>query len=209
MCRFVAPLLLLATIPGFAQVTYDATNYPVADITSTQVADFNRDGRPDIAFSASDGIHLKRNTGGGVFGGDLVSPGADGNLLAADVNGDGWPDLIDMEPSGSFTALLNHRDGTFTRGPRATLASEGRGMVAGDLNLDGKVDLIENQGQKLRVFKGTGVGSFTSGVTLSTANLIRDFELTDINGDGKLDLLVAEGNKLVIWPGLGDGTFGS
>lgn len=73
-----------------------------------------------------------------------VTGGADDNtwtVLAADVDNDGWTDLVainDPEPSRLF---LNDGDGTFTEAAGAVAAATGQAAAVGDVDDDGWPDL--------------------------------------------------------------------
>ena len=72
-------------------------------------------------------------------------------------------------------------------------------VVAGDVNGDGHLDLVTDNGQ---VLLGNGDGTFRNG---PTADLGGAF-VGDFNGDGELDL-VSPGDPVSILLGNGDGTF--
>ncbi len=82
-------------------------NYPVT--TGVVIADFNRDGIPDVAYSwpccensgSPGAVIVKLGTGGGNLGPDVVYGfGANdlSELAAADINGDGWLDVMARDP---------------------------------------------------------------------------------------------------------------
>src|SRR5205823_3151369 len=127
-------------------------------------ADFDLDGKPDIATMNSSGVTLLRNlgTGPGVdisrFGEPVVinvSAGADVNAFAVgDVDGDGKPDLVVLRgypsPSSSISVFRN-----LTAGPGMTTnsfaatgeipgpyVSNGGAIGIEDMNGDGKADLV-------------------------------------------------------------------
>jgi len=212
--RHLLTLLLTATsLPLTAQITYKVTPFDEGG-RNVVSADFNRDGRPDLAYPNT-GISVKLNTGDGSFGNTLSTPAADDNdsafLLALDVNGDQWPDLLRLSETADI--FLSNHDGTFTQGQSLNFPSYASSARAGDLNGDGKVDVVLFNKTRLQVFLGDGAGGFVPGQVLTfaetpAASYAPPFELADINGDGKLDLVFVEPAKLVIWPGTGTGHFG-
>lgn len=64
----------------------------------------------------------------------------------ADVNGDGWPDLILAREWDSILLLLNDGHGKFVRAPASwgldRLTSRWNGIVVGDLDGDGRLDIV-------------------------------------------------------------------
>ena len=128
-------------------------------------------------------------------------------MTAADLNGDGKPDLIVANYNGEFgntvSVLLN------TTAPGATTPSfasqqtftVGSGpyfVTTADVNGDGKPDLIvANAGSyTLSVLlnttaPGATTPSFATQQTFSTGEFPDSVAVADINGDGKPDLIVA------------------
>jgi hypothetical protein len=92
------------------------------EVAGVAVADFNHDGKPDIAEVNGDGtntVDVLLGNGNGTFQAPLVfranSAGSDG-LAVGDFNGDGRPDLVVSNSSGGdVTVLLN--DGTWPAPP--------------------------------------------------------------------------------------------
>ena len=138
-----------------APVAYAAGTTPTAVVT----ADFNRDGRLDLAvsnFNSSDVSILLAN-GDGTFQaarsyGTYYSPYS---LAVGDFNGDGKLDLVasgvDLVAAGlhgrggggaEFIVLLGNGDGSFHQ-DRVTYTdgSASRDVAVGDFNSDGKLDL--------------------------------------------------------------------
>jgi len=143
--------------------------------------------------------------------------------------GNGKPDLA-VANSGTNTVLIlmNNGDGTFTAGNSYSVgyahyssSAVPYGIVAGDFNGDGKLDLaVANYDQTLdtgtiQILLGIGNGTFTAGQTYTSSNIPNISPISiaegDFNGDGKLDLAVANYNNgtVTVLTGNGNGTFPS
>jgi uncharacterized protein (TIGR03437 family) len=182
------------------------------------VGDFNGDGRPDLAFSAWEGLFVLLNTGGGNFGRPIrmESAGFGAVLATGDFNGDGSDDLV-----SSRGLLLSRGDGTFL--PLRPIDA-GDPVAAGDFNRDGKSDLVFrlSRGRGFGVLMGNGDGTFRPGVTLTSATTFPLPPLVaDFNRDGRSDVAVFLDYRasetpvppesppfaLEVFLGQGDGTF--
>jgi hypothetical protein len=154
-------------------------SYPVGPVAMAMVVgDFNRDGRPDIAVAAAGAYQVNNgeitvllNNGSG-FTRSGVPMGAEGpyTVTAADLNGDGVPDLAVQCESGRAAIALGRRNGTFgTPTFLAEKAPAGNystvGFAAADLNGDGHMDLI-GWGGNPGIFLGNGDGTFQPQIPL-------------------------------------------
>ena len=121
---------------------------------SVAVADFNHDGRPDVAVGnySSDTVGVLLGNGDGTFLPAVTydAGGEKGILEAwltsvaiADINGDGKPDLIATNsPSDILGVLLGNGDGTFQTAVRYSAGeSYLSSVVVADVSRDGKPDL--------------------------------------------------------------------
>jgi len=204
------------TFGTFMSVSLAATAYGT---NAGVAADFNGDGNLDLAVAESTftngQVSVELGKGNGTFRKPIVSPLASpifdnqNFMLAADFNGDGMPDLaiLDMQSAG-YEILLGNGDGTF-QSPIDTPVTNLIGIAAGDLNGDGKADLIvvtyDNSGSSFTIYLSNGDGTFAKGATYVDPSYL-GVTLADVNQDGKLDVVDANENVLVFL-GNGDGTF--
>lgn len=142
-------------------------------------------------------------------------------MQLVDLTGDGYLDLFTVEQN-SFTSQGRIRvrtgDGTGTFGvPLTTLFVSAFAARLGDVNGDGKLDLLLGGGSQVTVRLGDGNGDFPAAlpaqVTLANRGSIFEIVTADLNGDGKLDFVVGDGvsgNGTVYYTSswLGDGLGG-
>jgi len=185
------------------------------------LVDLNRDGKVDIALVAQGGgIAVAMGKGDGTFGSFTNFPITGGSeaiqVIAADFNGDGKPDLAatNRGPAPNFqgttvSVLLGNGDGTFGPPTDFSVGTYPMSLVATDLNNDSRLDLaVSNfQAASVSILLGNGDGTFLSSTTVPVLPFPGQIAAADFNGNGKIDLAVADG-RLSILPGLGDGTFG-
>jgi Flp pilus assembly secretin CpaC len=146
------------------------------------VADFNADGKPDIAIVnqttlanpsvAQGNVAVLKGNGDGTFTefpGSPITVGENPVAIASgDLDGNSSADLaIVNKTDNSVTVLLNNGDGTFVAGPNSPLstASSPTGIATADFNQDGHADLAVTGGgtDTFRVFFGVAAGLFTLG----------------------------------------------
>jgi hypothetical protein len=217
----------LATFLGNGSGGFTAADSDVESLDGVgpvAIADFNRDGKLDIANAVTDvdfpGIFVFLGNGNGTFTfgdsfGPLGATAEDEALATGDFNGDGILDLAvtSTGPPGEVTILLGNGDGTFTAAatqPVTTMVFP-QSVTTGDFNGDGILDLAfaDTGSTALTVLLGNGDGTFTQKDGQPDAGQTTSFITTaDFNSDGKLDLvLVDSANAILIYLGNGDGTF--
>jgi hypothetical protein len=211
-------------LPGFlAPLAYDAG----ADPVSVAVADFNGDGKPDLAVAnqgnypyPNSSVSILLGQGGGTFL-PAVSYAAGNNpqsVAVGDFNGDGKQDLAvanvgDYYGNGQgVSILLGQGDGTFQTPVSYAAENNPQSVAVGDFNGDGKQDLaVANAypGNSVSVLLGKGDGTFLPGQTFPAGGNPRYVAVGDFNGDGILDLAVAnyQSANVSVLLGKGDGTF--
>ena len=113
------------------------------------VADFNLDGRPDIAAIPTSGtqspvnVFLGNGAGGFVPFMGSATPNSAVALVTGDFNNDGRPDLAAAGGAspGTVTILLGDGSGRFAARSPVAAGPYPRGLATGDLNGDGNLDL--------------------------------------------------------------------
>jgi Bacterial Ig-like domain (group 3)/FG-GAP-like repeat len=221
---------------GFDSIAYDNSTWVSAD-------DVNGDGKLDVLVanvcstysldecSTGANVGVLLGNGDGTFQ-PVVTYASGGyyafTVIAADVNGDGKPDLLVAngcyvtspdEPcpsSGSVGVLLGNGDGAFQ--PVINYPSGGllSWIAVADVNGDGKPDLLvsnqdggSNGEGSVGVLLNKGDGTFQPVQTYSSGGLQTGFiVVADVNADGKPDLLVSNlSGSVGVLLGNGDGTF--
>lgn len=191
------------------------------NVNNAAIADFNGDGKPDMAISLPDAgqIQVLLGNGDGSFT-PMPTISASGVFVVAagDFNGDGNADVVLVNTGpGTLTILLGNGDGTFTTGATVPVAGSPSAVVAGDFNRDGKIDLavVDGSTDAVTVLLGNGGGNFTQ-VASSPQTGFEPVAIVaaDFNGDGILDLAVTNLNggnpipgSVTVLLGNGDGTF--
>jgi hypothetical protein len=163
------------------------------------IADFNGDGKPDLATESrgSNTVSVLLGTGAGDFipqtTYSVVNPVA---VVAGDFNGDGKPDLAvsRIDGGGKVSILLNNGSGGFTNTQTSyAVGSTPNSIATGDLNGDGKLDLVtgNDSDHTVSVLLGNGRGGFSPQTAYAVEGDPSSVAISDLNGDGKLDLAVA------------------
>ena len=204
------------------------------------VADFNGDGNPDLLASqcptGPGAISVYPGNGDGTFRNSLPCTASinEGDwttrqIVVGDLNGDGKLDVVwgSVRSSIMIYVWLGNGDGTF-QDPSAVNAGTGQGgkpLAIGDLNHDGKPDLVVGTSNGIALLLGNGDGTFQNkypdtATTPGRLLLLQSFDgiylgyprdwissndifISDIDGDGNPDILLDN----TIFRGNGDGTF--
>lgn len=201
----------ITACPSFGS---SSSNYIGSVPTAVVTADFNRDGKPDVAMATTaNQIAVMLGSGAGGFQSSVYySVGsAPVSITTADFNGDGKPDLaVANAVSNNVSILLGNGDGTFQSSVAYSAGSNPFSVTVADFNGDGKADLaVANNGtNNVSILLGQGDGTFAAAVNYAAGSGPFWVSAGDLNGDGKIDLAVADynSNKLAVLLGNGDGS---
>jgi hypothetical protein len=120
---------------------------------------------------------------------------AEPGMVTGDFNGDGLPDTayVSYVSTPTVTVLINQGQGN----PPTSIATIGLSctpqvqLQSGDMNKDGKLDLIVTCSQGyVVVLLGNGDGTFQTPTYYAVANVNAIATPVDLNGDGYLDVVV-------------------
>jgi FG-GAP-like repeat len=195
---------------------------PPIDIASgpsdVVLGDMNRDGRLDLVASSGQARSImvlldESPAGGAVKGGDKNNgpfrasaarttsvPDIPGEMALGDVNGDGNLDLAFVShDSYNVTLLLGDDKGGLALAPNSPIVmKQGQhphthGLGIGDLNGDGKLDIVtvNNSDNDVSVAFGDGHGGFVRapGSPFAVGPSPYPLALGDVNSDGHLDIV--------------------
>ncbi|HEX4457229.1 MAG TPA: VCBS repeat-containing protein, partial [Polyangia bacterium] len=188
------------------------TAVSTATTTGVLATDVDGDGRPDAVISASPDI-IAFITGSGLV--QKTALAAASVITAADFDGDGKRDLAVLNASQgtpSVAILQGNGNGSFVVNPTQYPVAEQSVIAAGDLDGDGKADLVvPGVSNGLQVLINTGGGTFRYAQTYQTGTQggVGAIVLGDVDRDGRLDAFILDGNGklLTVLVGRGDGTF--
>lgn len=119
----------------------------------------------------------------------------------ADLNGDGKPDIVATHHDQSaMTVLIGDGRGGFTEanGSPFDFGVSLFHLITGDVDRDGRMDVVATSGDSIRVLLGDGRGAFKQAASIPVGPGAWRIANADINGDGAIDVVTSnsEGNSL-------------
>jgi hypothetical protein len=189
-----------------------------ASPSALAAADFNNDGKLDLAVSNSGAstVSIMLGNGNGTFAADVNY--ATGNVPMAvavgDFNHDGIADLaVANQADNTVSILLGAGGGVFGSQTVYATGDAPSALVVADLNGDGNLDLaVANRADNtVSILFGNGDGTFAPQLAYPAGESPDALAAADFNGDGKLDLAVGNditpGGTVTILLNHGDGSF--
>jgi hypothetical protein len=221
-------VLLAQPVGGFVPGT--TVSLPAYSTGECLLVDLNLDHHLDLVctntYQFTDSLQVFLGNGDGTFQAPITTTLNNNNsgaypfpiiASAGDLNGDGFPDLVEVDVATEQTqVLLGNGHGGFQPGITIQGGVNGLLPVAADINGDGIPDLLFPLGPTVELGKGDGTfGPMTSYATLSYYDATCIFH--DMDGDGHLDAVcgypetstgdITGATDLIILHGNPDGSF--
>ncbi|MBK7875015.1 MAG: VCBS repeat-containing protein [Planctomycetes bacterium] len=202
-CNSGSDTLTVFLNPG-QQVYAEPPRAPVPTLTERAASgDLDLDGDLDVVTASNNSLSFQQsalqvhlNDGSGRFTGQLsLTTDAVRALVVRDLNGDLLPDIVAaLSNLDAVLILANLGSGQFAAPVTYTFGNRPEGLVAGDLDGDGDVDLAtaNRLGQTLAFRWNDGTGVYATLTTIATPVGFQPSGLAsgDIDQDGDLDLAV-------------------
>jgi hypothetical protein len=197
----------LATNGGFASTS---TNYAVTVSPHRMLrSDLDNDGNLDVIAANTEKVVALMNHGTGTLSPQTTTAmsGTAELFKDGDFNSDGWRDLVvsvSIGASYEIQLCTGNSNGTFNPcNPVWTTTSNVTSLTRGDLDKDGKLDVLAGLVGEVAVLRGNGNGTFTSTIIDYPGHTPGQMLVRDFNADGNPDVLHTD---LVPLVALGNGT---
>lgn len=193
---------------SFSSVANSVTVTGASKTGGLAIADFDLDGRPDIAVvpsgASNERVYIVRNQSAP---GSLSFPQTFAienrvtertNVITGDFNNDGLPDFATSNRDQGIQIFQNNGNFDFTvQSNIPTSGASAWGLSAGDLNGDGLTDIVYASTSNEIVYHENsstegGTISFAAGEIEPMSGTVRNVRIGDINGDGKPDIVLTD-----------------
>jgi hypothetical protein len=178
-------------------------DYAAGSAIAVAVADFNHDGKPDLAVAGVGAVGILEGNGDGTFQLGYSLPccgiGIGKSVTSGDFNDDGQADLLVTSGilGSAVSVLLGNGDGTFSQPSGLSSAGCTYGSCipfVADFDGDGQLDVAVHSNGGVAVLKGSGDGSFqpSASFPVTTANAWNLAAAADLDGDKAPDLVTVD-----------------
>jgi hypothetical protein len=188
--------------------TQISSGFPMA----VAVADFDNDGKPDVATANQDWstVSVLLGNGDGTlrynwYSSDFAASWSPRALTVGDFTGDG---ILDIATAGQTVDILpGLGNGAFQ--PVVRQYVDPVTLAAADFNGDGHLDVVtaEPTAGTVSVLLGTGAGTLTLPIDLAAGSLPSAVAVGDFNGDGRPDVAAANAGSGDVSVLLNDGAW--
>lgn len=191
----------------------------VAQPVRVAIADFNGDGKGDLAVTSETDVwdnlpgqvSTRLGRGDGTFDAGQVFTAGKGvfEVVAADIDGDDRIDIVAGHRGvyqsefvlGDLSLFLGDGAGRFEAGRRIETGGSPIYLADADFNLDGRIDLVTaNSSEDASILFGRGDGSFEAPERFGILDYPAGIAARDLNGNGRADLVAVGQDSFVVLP---------
>jgi hypothetical protein len=177
------------------------------------IADFNRDGLPDLAIADASSVSLALGQGNGTFATPALVATAPGGsviqgLVAGDLDRNGTLDMVIGGDSSPTSALVGAAGGTFFV---RSCGFNGRPVAIYDGDRDGSPDILTSSGSSVTFHRCTSLIAtvYAAGTAVTATTGVNAAAIGDWNRDGIVDVVTVGNGGIGTFQGQLSGALGA